>query len=111
MLFRSGGLVLKLATGLQLQQATGHNAVVAADGNSLILLQRRQLAALLTGDISLLLALGNGGVLQLVESEQISAGHDVKGMAERSASTSQRFTTPRTEPCVRLTGYTLRWTF
>lgn len=72
------GLVLELAAGLQLEQAAGHHAVGTADGDGLVPLQGVQLPTLLTGDIHGLLILGDGGVLQLVQGEQVVTGGDVE---------------------------------
>lgn len=67
-----GGLVLEVGASLELQQAVGHDAVGAADGDSLVALQGSQLTTLLTSDVSLLLRLGDGSILQLVQREKIS---------------------------------------
>lgn len=76
----SGLLILELAANLQFEQTTGHKTIGAADGNSLVLLQRVQLATLLTGNIGLLLSLCNGRILQLIQSKLVGACHDIKSI-------------------------------
>ena len=73
-----GLLVLKLAADLHFEQTTRNQTIGTADGDSLILLQRVQLATLLTGDVGLFLSLSDSCILQLVQSELECTSHDVK---------------------------------
>ena len=73
-----GLLVLKLAADLHFEQTARNQTIGTADGDSLILLQRVQLATLLTGDVGLFLSLSDSCILQLVQSEPECTSHDVK---------------------------------
>ena len=73
-----GGGSRKVSADLRAQKAAGQNAVCTGDGNGLVPLQRRQLASLLTGDVDLLLALGDGCVLQLIQGEHIVTRGEIK---------------------------------